>query len=667
MIRVHFESALDGDEVEVARTLRRLISEAWPWAETDREARIEIIPKVQCFGQRVRDIDIVILAVLPPHARYRPSLPIGETESGPIRPDEVWMRSLCLVIEVKGQPPEGVRFSGTHALVRYFHDGEETWSSATSQNEDQKYSLKNYLEQHGIASPWVTNLLWFRQVANADFPPRPHNMLGYNSSWDLVLNVLGRQRTARYVAAERRYEIDAGVDVRTIDAAIRLLTQTVTPTVLDRLRMDRIVRSALREEWAEVVGRKQLLFRGRGGAGKTMLMLQLAYRLYADHDSRILLLTYNRALVSDLRRLFTLIGLPEDGARGSVQVQTIHSFLAHALRALQVYDGSDDFLSRYDEHVGLALEYLRSGAVSADDIARLRAEHPTTFDWHYVFIDEAQDWPEQERDLLRYFFPAERCAIADGVDQLVRQNVCTDWTAGLEVEAWQRVRLAKSLRMKAGLANFANAFARALGLGGWEVEVNEGAPGGRVIVVEGAYTDHLDLHRRIVAEARAAGNEPVDLLVCVPPTLVSGTGAGAHTTLAAALEGAGTEVWDGVSGAVRGTFPMSPAQLRIVSYDSCRGLEGWATINLGCDDFYAYKQASYRMGEPGGVPSDPQEAGRFAARWMMIPITRGIDTLVFQITDPHSPVGVALQRVSDWLPDVVEWHRVGNTTEGSGS
>src|SRR5438128_1947238 len=114
MIQVHFESALEGDEVEVARTLRRLIVEAWPWAESDREARIEIIPKVQCSGQRVRDIDIVVLAVLPPHARYRPSLPISESESGPIRPAEVWLRNLCLVIEVKGQPPEGVRFSGTH-------------------------------------------------------------------------------------------------------------------------------------------------------------------------------------------------------------------------------------------------------------------------------------------------------------------------------------------------------------------------------------------------------------------------------------------------------------------------------------------------------------------------------------------------------------------------
>jgi hypothetical protein len=301
--------------------------------------------------------------------------------------------------------------------------------------------------------------------------------------------------------------------------------------------------------------------------------------------------------------------------------------------------------------------------VSTADVTRLRSERPTIFDWHYVFIDEAQDWPEQERDLLRYFFPAERCVVADGVDQLVRQNVRSDWTAGLPADAWQRVRLAKSLRMKAGLASFANAFARALGLGGWEVEVNEGASGGRVIVVEGSYLDHLDLHRRIIADARAAGNEPVDLLVCVPPSLVSGTGAAAQSTVAPALENAGTEVWDGVSGAIRGTFPTSSGQLRIVSYDSCRGLEGWVAINLGCDDFYAYKQASYRT----DAPPDRQEAARFAARWMMIPVTRGIDTLVFQVTDPHSPVGEALQRVSGWLPDIMEWHRVGDKTERSGN
>jgi hypothetical protein len=659
MIQIHFETALEGDEIEVAHTLRRLIVEAWPWVESEREARFEIIPKVQCFGQRVRDIDIVVLAVLPAHARYRPSFRIGESERGPILPADVWVRNMCLVIEVKGQPPEGVRFTGTHAFVRYFHDGAETWSSATSQNEDQKYSLKNYLEQHRIASPWVTNLIWFRQLTNADLPTRPHNMLGHNSSWDLFLNVLGQQRTARYVPSERRYEIDAGVGTSTIDAAIHFLTRTVTPTALDRLRMDRIVRSALREEWADLIGRKLLIFRGRGGAGKTMLMLQLAYRLFADHVARVLLLTYNRALVSDLRRLFTLIGLPEDVACGSVQVRTIHSFLAQALRSLQVYDGGDDFLDRYDEYVRLALEYIRSGAITTVDLARLRSEYPSTFDWHYVFIDEAQDWPEQERDLLRFFFPTERCAVADGVDQLVRQNVRTDWTAGLAADAWHRVRLAKSLRMKAGLASFANAFARALHLGGWEVEVNDGAPGGRVIVVEGAYFDHLDLHRRVVEEARAAGNEPVDLLVCVPPNLVCGTQTDARTTVTSAFESTGTEVWDGVSGAVRGTFPTSSVQLRIVPYDSCRGLEGWAVLNLGCDDFYAYKIASYRPSASDTEPLDSQEAARFAARWMMIPVTRAIDTLVFQITDPYSPVGEALHRVAEWLPDVLEWHRAG--------
>ncbi|MBV8228606.1 MAG: hypothetical protein JO329_01360 [Planctomycetaceae bacterium] len=103
MIRMHFESMLEGDEVDAARTLRRLIAEAWPWAPSDRAARIEIIPKTQCFGQRVRDIDIIVLSVFPVPVRFRPSLPIGELKSGPITPAEVWLRSLCLVIEVKSR------------------------------------------------------------------------------------------------------------------------------------------------------------------------------------------------------------------------------------------------------------------------------------------------------------------------------------------------------------------------------------------------------------------------------------------------------------------------------------------------------------------------------------------------------------------------------------
>jgi hypothetical protein len=120
----------------------------------------------------------------------------------------------------------------------------------------------------------------------------------------------------------------------------------------------------------------------------------------------------------------------------------------------------------------------------------------------------------------------------------------------------------------------------------------------------------------------------------------------------------GEEVWDGVSRDLRRTYPTSVEQLRIVQYDSCRGLEGWTVINLAVDDFYEYKRRSWKPPEdlpPGVYPDDPKLAAQFAARWMLIPLTRGIDTLVLQIGSASSAVGQALGDLVPKCGDFLEW------------
>ncbi len=296
--------------------------------------------------------------------------------------------------------------------------------------------------------------------------------------------------------------------------------------------------------------------------------------------------------------------------------------------------------------------------MSLRDVERNDAQK---FTWNYIFIDEAQDWPNDERDLLRCFYPPECFVIADGVDQFIRQDGATDWTAGLEAGQSLRVPLIKSLRMKAGLSRFVNSFAREIRLPNWEVQESPEAAGGRVIIVEGDYFADLGLHRQLMADAVAAKNEPVDLLTCVPPSLVTtGQDGEPASVLAPRFLALGHNIWDGVSEQVRGGYPQYVNQLRIVQYDSCRGLEGWTVINFGFDDFFEYKRSVYslaRSSETANGPVDPAaDAARFAARWLMIPLTRAIDTLVLQISARPSPIRDALHAVATSLPDLVEWH-----------
>ncbi len=646
--------SMEGSEGEAARTLRQLILESWPWAEADSETEIYSIAGVKCHGQPVRDLDLVVLGHFSARASYTPFLHFFDAWSNtPQKPDAVHVQSFCLVIEVKDFGPENVRFVGAQVEAQYGR----AWKNVTEQSHKQVYALKNYLQHHRLASPYITNLIWLRNVENADLPKRPHNILGGNATWELFLNVIGQQSPPRF--REGQWIIDARLSDQpdTLPAVCDLLTKTIQPTRLDRVRMDRICRAAVNSDWLGLLGAKQLIFQGRGGTGKTVILLRLAWKAYEEQNARVLILTYNKALVADLRRLFALMNLSDSLGESAIQIQTIHSFLHSALRNLGFDEQETSFLQSYETQKERALSYIRQGAITPSDLEALVTGRDD-FNWDYVFVDEAQDWPENERELLRHFYPTKRLVIADGVDQLIRSQTPCDWRAGLAAQEIFTVKLKSCLRMKAGLARFVTQFASALGLGQWNIQPNADAPGGRVILIEGDYFANREFHEQLIQYNAADGNHPVDMLACIPPSLVIRDSAGSVTESIPAniLTSWGQEVWDGVSEDIRTSYPTSVKQLRIVQYDSCRGLEGWITINLGLDAFYEYKRSLWRppaASEPGVFADDPALAHLFAARWVMIPMTRAIDTLVIQTDAKPSPIRDALDQAAKACSDFV--------------
>jgi hypothetical protein len=651
----------EGREAEAARALHDLILASWPWVEKDSRAAVSLVAGVKCHGQRRRDVDIVLLATFVESVRFTPFLDISWGSGPPFRPKEAFLDSLCVTLEVKEQDASGVRFVGAGRVdVRYFRSGGEIWSSATDQSEEQKYSLKNYLEHHGLSAPYISNLVWLKNVLNRQLPARPHNLLGSNSTWELFLNVLFQLDRTRGPANEWVLSARRAAATRSFHGVVELLTRMLQPTGLDRVRMDRITLTALRDEWVETAGTRQLVLRGRGGSGKTMLLLQLAWRLYETLGRRILLLTYNRALAADLRRMLTLLGVPDDVGDRHIQIQTVYAFFFAILKGLGLVSGSDeDFLNRYEDRKSEALAMLRSGALTADDVGRLRAEHPQGFDWDHVFIDEGQDWPENERDLLRFLWPLERFVIADGVDQLVRGVEC-NWQAGLPAGTSRSVFLSTCLRMKAGLAEFCNALAQAVGLSSWKVGVHADAPGGRVLIVEGDYFADPSLHDCLLAAAAAAGNQPIDLLGCIPPNLVvrDTENRPVRSAPAEQLRARGHKVWDGVLADIRTGYPIDPSEFRVVQYESSRGLEGWTVFLWGLDDFFEYKLTEWQAGAPLPAADAERQANLYAARWLTIPLTRAIDTLVIQIGVKQSSLRAALWQVAEACQDFVEWRVV---------
>jgi AAA domain len=651
MIRLIGEE--DTREHQAALTLRDLLLRRWPEVATAPEHDVCILTGAQCHGQDVRDLDIVLLASFGDGLYFKPYLPIRRAMDQSATVASIQVRSLCLVIEVKDHPVEDIRFQGTTVFVPY----EGVWKNASYQSERQLYALKGYIESHGLRAPRITNLLWLRNVPNDQLPDRPHPILASPLTWETVLNVVAQITPSRQV--DGAWILGVGEHDRLmLDRAAELFTRQLVPTRLDRQRMERVaLRTTTLDPVRAALGQKLSILRGRGGTGKTMHLLQLANQLAEEEGARVLILTYNRALVADIRRLLTILGIGDDIVGCTVQIQTAHGFFRDMLRGLGVFDPKQiDFLDAYDRLKEEALVYIRSGALRRADIEELIAQGHESFAWDYIFVDEAQDWPEDERDLLLQLFRPGQVVVADGIDQLVRGSNALDWRAGYLRAQSHVVPLRVCLRMKAGLARFATAVARHMGLLSAEWVPNDEVPGGKVIVLDGNYLAHRALHDRLLASNAGDGNAPVDMLFCVPPSLVAHDPEGRARSVAAdVFEQWGNDTWDGTASEVRESYPTALDQLRIVQYDSCRGLEGWSVVALALDDFYTHKLATHPGVATAGSPLSPEEAHLAAARWLMIPLTRAMDTLVVQIRQPYSPVRTALQAASSECGEYIEW------------
>lgn len=112
---------------------------------------------------------------------------------------------------------------------------------------------------------------------------------------------------------------------------------------------------------------------------------------------------------------------------------------------------------------------------------------------------------------------------------------------------------------------------------------------------------------------------------------------------------------------IRESWLTDLEQLRIVQDDSCRGLEGWIVVIIKFDNLYDYK-----FTENVPTPDDKirlffdskQAAKEYASQWLMIQLTRAIDTLVIQVTTCDHIVTKALREAAFEWKDFVEWRIV---------
>lgn len=625
-------------EWEAATELRGVLEPAI--RPTDK---VTIVVSAKCWGQRTQDIDLLVIALMGQNFVIPKQHCPAE-----FREKTVYVSNFALTVEVKDHDVRGIRFTGNQVECRY----DDKWSSASEQSFQQRVAVVSHLKNNNVASPFWHEVLWLRNVPHNAIPTACSNVLGAPLTLPRIYACLIAMSSENL---RKGYGVGSGKleTIRAAQESIRHFTQRIEPSNLDRRRMERICERLVREgegqqKYVKALGSQILLFRGRGGSGKTIHLLRLAKDLHDRDGLRILFLTYNHALVSDLRRLFALIGISDRLGERSISIRTSESYFFGVLRAWKLSADSEVYDPKlYASRKRELLELF--GALSVGDAAKER-EFRDTEDisrWDYVLVDEGQDWPEDERDILFALFGPQRIIVADGIDQFVRATCC-DWRAGryFGATSHQVVPLRRSLRMKSNLCRASAAFASECDVE-WHMEPNDEVPGGRIVIIEGEYTN--DLHAKFMDQHAEGGNRPIDALFCV------GDGRTPSAALPRLLGEWGLKVWDGTGGA-RDTFPTDLLQHRIVRYESCRGLEGWTVVCLDFDAFFDTKQKHATPPDPDGLFEDRSaNALAFATRWALIPMTRAIDTLVLQVRR-GTALAPIFKRLAERHKDFITYH-----------
>jgi hypothetical protein len=641
-------------EHQAALLIRDALTKAWKGIETSpsEDEHVKIASSIKLSGQKVSDVDVVVAGLFRTRRFIVPKSNAKDMEGNSIVGTKVRVRSFVVAVEVKDQSSGAMRIEAGAVKVRY-HDG---WKSATDQNDAQAHALKGHFRDSLGVNPWVYRCLALLgipelpRLRGVQQPPAGAVPASFDALQFLIAaaSVLGiRKNGGEHVIASGSDELMQKV----LEDGLFL---ELKPSTLDRKRMDRIgSRPGLARELGSLLGAQRVHLRGHGGTGKTILLLQAAYEAFIDRGSRSLVLTYNTALAADIQRTIALMGIPSDGDAGGITVRTVMSFMYSWLGALGLGKDGETDLRNYEDDCREANDYFSSGAVGQQEIDAIKKTHQSEFGFDAILVDEAQDWPQPEADLLARLYGGNAIALADGFSQLLRGKA-TDWRSSVFGEPKEGERSLKDgLRMKANLARFANALADEVGLQ-WKVVPSVEAPGGRIIVRIGRYSEMDALQRDVLASALKTGNMPVDLLHCVPPSGVNANEEQRSSALAGAFRRSGWTTWDAVDEATRRTFPRSIDALRVVQYESCRGLEGWTTVLDGLDE--AWELARKGMAGRTPIGQFSGEAAEAAAwLWIMIPLTRPIDTLVITLRDRHGRLGQVIERLARKLPDIVDF------------
>jgi len=295
-----------------------------------------------------------------------------------------------------------------------------------------------------------------------------------------------------------------------------------------------------------------------------------------------------------------------------------------------------------------------------------------------IFIDEAQDCHIKEKEILISIFGSDNVIISSGgKEQLIRHVELCNWevSSNIKISVKKYRTNNKSYRIKKTVLEFCNFIADKYQIE-LKLEPLETEDEGELILDFRNNVSNSDL-KQIFSNLSIKGGingctsyESLLVLIDSHSTVDSGIERIKVTSTGKINEYDNIEdsykikkgdwkyktyiekenniiFWDGTQDDKTHMQVPFPTETRLIYYDSCRGLEAWSVACFNIDKFFDHKKS-----EPDAekfLMNDEKELGiqslfvtnesrkdMFAGTWVLMAITRAIDTLYLKFDNPES-------------------------------
>jgi hypothetical protein len=601
----------------------------------DIEGKIYAMPSLETE----REIDLVIWMEFP---KYKTSIKTGyksiDSDSGDFETKvfkskkDVWFRSSLFILELKKHNTSDSISIRNGKLYTLQKDG---LHNTTQQSFDQVHPLINFLaEKLSIPKsdlPRVTNMIWLYKCTN--YKPEGYedveNLILGDISFDSLLEQLCRLNLpVEYSNNPGNFQYKSGSESTLTKMNLFLEDRRKEKGIgmgkISRDKLNNIIRKDIDVEHSSYfknISEKLIVIKGNPGTGKTIHLINLAYHSRESEFSPIVL-TFNKALSQDIDRL-----MEYSGFGGLITINTLHQFFIQLLIRNGLIEEINSQIFQNDYYINLLVQLFEL-IKDIDSDLKIRKELGIDFD--LVFVDEAQDCEEIERDLIYKIFGISNCIISIGNRQIVRKKKSEiRWALGTNKDERQVVNLKISHRNKKDLTDWFNEFSNShFGLKPWELKENRNLHGGKLILLKtNDYNKafHLQLDNNLIENE----NSKYDLMFLTPN---KASILNYNSEISEKLKSWSFKCFDNnIEENKNKKFPIDA--YRILNYQSCRGLEAWTLVLWNLDIIIQNISANYINDFPDSTKTDITE---HINNWLLMIFTRAIDTLVITFNNYES-------------------------------